>query len=141
MSESPTTSFSLLARIRDLGDGAAWAEFVEVYAPLVYGLARKRQPQGSGDTDVQQVLEEQPMHEDVALWDEECRQRLFTWAADKVRGNFRPATWKAFWQTTVEGCNPKEVGEALGMSLGAVYIAKSRVLAAIKAHLRRLPGD
>ena len=35
-----TTSATLLARVRHLGDAAAWGRFVEVYSPLLYGWAR-----------------------------------------------------------------------------------------------------
>ena len=36
MGEIPATRASLLLRLRDPRDGAAWKEFVELYAPLVY---------------------------------------------------------------------------------------------------------
>ena len=38
----PTTRRSLVLRLRDPRDEAAWAEFVEIYEPLVYRLARKK---------------------------------------------------------------------------------------------------
>ena len=41
MAESPPTRGSLLVRIRDPRDGVAWSQFVDLYAPLVYGFARK----------------------------------------------------------------------------------------------------
>ena len=48
MAEIPATRASLLVRLRDPQDGAAWAEFVDLYAPLVYGYCRK---QGLQDAD------------------------------------------------------------------------------------------
>jgi RNA polymerase sigma-70 factor (ECF subfamily) len=42
-------------------------------------------------------------------------------------------TWKAFWRVTVDGQRPADVADELGMTVGAVYTAKSKVL----AHLRR----
>ena len=38
---APTTQASLLVRLRDARDGDAWGQFVELYAPLVYGFARQ----------------------------------------------------------------------------------------------------
>ncbi|MCE9568091.1 MAG: RNA polymerase sigma factor [Planctomycetes bacterium] len=35
-----TTSASLLARVRQLGDVDAWAQFVRVYSPVLYGWAK-----------------------------------------------------------------------------------------------------
>jgi RNA polymerase sigma-70 factor (ECF subfamily) len=196
MSQSPTTRVSLLARVRDVGDGRAWAEFVDLYAPLVYRLgrrhglqdadaadltqdvlravvgamprfdydfrrgsfrgwlftvarnrlrklfqARRRQPQGSGDPASDAVLQQQPAAEDVARWEREYRERLFGWAAEKARENFRPATWQAFWRTAVGGEDARQVGVSLGMSVGAVYIARNRALARIRQLVQQLEEE
>lgn len=54
-----TTRPSLLLRVRDLADSAAWGEFVEIYAPLVHRYARKRGLQDADAADiVQDVLRE-----------------------------------------------------------------------------------
>ncbi len=196
MSDAPATRPSLLLRLRDPRDGAAWGQFVDVYAPLVYGFARRhglqdadaadltqdvlravataagrleydpergsfrgwlftvarnklrnflaardRQVQGSGDTGVRLLLQEQPGLTESAEWDREYQQRLFAWAADQVRGEFQDATWQAFWQTAVEGKKPAEVAEALGLSVGAVYIARSRVLARLRERIQQLQAE
>jgi RNA polymerase sigma-70 factor (ECF subfamily) len=59
----------------------------------------------------------------------------------RVRGEVQPATWQAFWRTAVEGHSPREAGEALGMSAGAVYVARSRVLARLKEEVQRLQNE
>jgi hypothetical protein len=41
MPEFPDTSHSLIARVKDPGDGVAWAEFLGIYQPVVY-VARYR---------------------------------------------------------------------------------------------------
>jgi RNA polymerase sigma factor (sigma-70 family) len=195
MGDEPATSASLLLRIRDRGDHAAWSRFVEVYQPLIHGFARKhglqeadaadlaqevlravarsvgrldydprrgtfrgwlftvvrnqlrdfrdrqrRQVAGSGNSGVQQLLNEQPTppggpEED---WDREYERRLFTWAAEQVRPTVQPATWQAFWLTAVEGKSGQEVAQALGLSVAAVYLAKSRVMARLKEEIRQL---
>jgi RNA polymerase sigma-70 factor (ECF subfamily) len=196
MSESPTTRLTLLARLRDIGNAQAWSEFVDLYAPLLYRLARRhglqdadaadltqdvlravvhalprlaynpargsfrgwlltvarnqvrkfansrrRRPMGSGSTGIHELLQSQPAPEEEALWEQEYQQRLFEWAAERVRDQFRPATWQAFWLTFVDGKAPREAGEALGLSVGAVYIARNRVLARIRDEVRRHEGD
>jgi hypothetical protein len=45
---SLTTRASLLVSIRDAADAQAWPQFVDIYAPLIYGYARK---QGWQDAD------------------------------------------------------------------------------------------
>jgi RNA polymerase sigma-70 factor (ECF subfamily) len=54
MAAIPPTRASLLVRLRDPRDGAAWAEFVDLYAPLVYGYARKQGLQDADAADLSQ---------------------------------------------------------------------------------------
>lgn len=105
-----------------------------------FRVARSRQCQGSGDSAVQAVLDEQSAHQEETLWEEEYQQQLLAWAADRVRDSFEDATWQAFWQLAVEGKSGKEAAAALGMTLAAVYMAKSRVLARLKEEIHQLLG-
>ncbi len=66
---------------------------------------------------------------------------MFEWACDRVKSEFRDATWQTFWLTAVEAKPVPEVAAQLGMTAGAVYVAKSRVLAAMKAEVARLVGE
>ena len=54
MPEFPETSHSLIARVKDPGDGAAWAEFLGIYQPVVFRMARRR---GLQDADAQDVMQ------------------------------------------------------------------------------------
>jgi RNA polymerase sigma-70 factor (ECF subfamily) len=54
MTDSLSTRASLLVRLRDPRDQAAWGEFVELYTPLVYGYARKQGLQDADAADVTQ---------------------------------------------------------------------------------------
>jgi RNA polymerase sigma-70 factor (ECF subfamily) len=101
---------------------------------------QKRPGQGQGDSAAQALLEQQPAREE-AVWDEEYERRLFAWAADQVRGHFEESTWQAFWQAAVEGKSAKEVARDLGLTVGAVYIAKSRVQARLKDLIRQVRCD
>jgi RNA polymerase sigma factor (sigma-70 family) len=198
MNEAPTTQPSLLIRLRDQGDERAWAEFTEIYGPLLNQLARRkglqdadaqdlvqdvfravaraierynpdpargsfrgwlsriagnliinllaaqrRHPRGTGDTDMQRLLEEQPdlLSEESALFESEYRKRLLSWAAERVRGSFSEAMWQAFWRTAVEGQPVKEVAKSLGMSIGTVYQYKSRVVARIRREIEQFDGE
>jgi RNA polymerase sigma-70 factor (ECF subfamily) len=195
MDESPATRRSLIVKLRDPADTAAWREFAAIYEPWIYRLARRRGLQdadardlcqevfralarsvdrwepargsfrgwlsriarnlminlltrrepfslGSGASGVQDLLEAQPAPDPsaTALFEAEYRRHLFQRAADEVRGEFTPSTWQAFWRTAVEGRPGAEVAAALGLSVGAVYIARSRVLARLKRRIEQL-GD
>lgn len=189
MSDAPATRLSLLVRLCDARDDEAWSQFVEIYAPLVYGYARKhglqdadaadltqdvlqavsgairrldydprrgsfrgwlftvvrnklrdfftaqkRAGRGSGGSDMQQRLQELPAREEdqSAWWDEEYERRVFAWAAEQVRERFSESTWRAFWQTAVEGKTGPQAARELRMSVAAVYLAKGRVMARLK---------
>jgi len=188
MAEIPPTRASLLLRLRDPRDAAAWKEFVELYLPLVYGYARKQglqdadaadlaqevlgavavavgrleydpargsfrnwlftvvrhkltdwqrgqgnRIQGSGDTATQQALEQCPVPQpEAAEWEEEWKRRVFRWACEQVRREITENTWQAFWRTAFEGQPGKQVAADLGLTVGAVYHARSRVLVRLK---------
>ena len=57
---------------------------------------------------------------------------------DLVRVEFENRTWEAFRRIVVDGQSPAEVAAALGLSLPAVYKAKSRVLRRLREELRNL---
>src|ERR1051325_6839875 len=57
MAQIPPTRASLLVRLRDPRDEAAWAEFIDLYGALVYNYARKQGLQDADAADLgQEVL-------------------------------------------------------------------------------------
>ena len=91
-----------------------------------------RRAPSNGTTTVMDFLAQQPSREEEDHWETDYRRRMFAWASDQVRGEFTAKTWDAFWQTAVEDKSGDEVATMLGMSAGAVYIARSRVLARLR---------
>lgn len=60
-------------------------------------------------------------------------------ALEAIRAEFEARTWDAFWRVGVEGRVPADVAADLGMTLAAVYKAKSRVLGRLREVLAELP--
>jgi len=56
MGNLPETSHSLIARVRDPADGAAWMEFLAIYRPVVFRLARSKGMQDSDADDLSQQV-------------------------------------------------------------------------------------
>lgn len=193
MHEPPSTRLTLIRRLVNPEDNAAWETFIDQYAPLLYRYARTKGLQDADAADlVQEVFESVSRHverfeprfrkrsfrrwffriayskfcdlvqrrrrqpkaygdmtereEDVlaegldesSLWEIERRKEVFEAAAREIRPMFQESTWKAFWATAVEGKNPQSVADSLQLSIGAVYIAKSRVMAKLKQRVREL---
>lgn len=91
-----------------------------------------RRAKATGKTTMRQVLHELPQREAEELWNEQHQMRLFQWAAEKAKVDFRETTWLAFWKNAVEHQPAKDVASELNISVGAVHIAKSRGLARIR---------
>ena len=54
---------------------------------------------------------------------------------DLVRAEFEDRTWEAFRRVAIERQSPARVAVELGMSIQAVYKAKSRVLRRLRQEL------
>ena len=191
----PETRNSLILRLPNKGDIEAWDQFVSVYEPLVYRLARakgfqdadaqeivqevfvavsraverwepdpargrfrdwlfriarnlminfltrrKHLPIGSGDSEIAELLENHidPSCEESVTFDLQYRREVFRWAAEQVRDQVKERTWSAFWKTSVDGRAIAEVAGDLGMSVGAVHIARSRVLGRLRETVKTL---
>ena len=70
----------------------------------------------------------------------EAQRILSRRAAELVQAEFEPRTWAAWWKTAVEGRQAADVADEMGMSLAAVYKAKSRVLLRLRQELAGLQG-
>ena len=65
-------------------------------------------------------------------WDEEHDLYVLNCLLELVEEEFEPVTLQAFRRLALDGVSGAEAAQELGLSLGAVYMAKSRVLARIR---------
>ncbi len=182
----PDTRISLIQRLHDGRDTAAWIEFCAIYERAIHRIALKY---GLQDADAREVSQEVLLtisrriqafdvegkgrfrawlsavarnatidllrknrrfstavgelplsleqiaceQDESQLFDLETRKEQFRWAAEQVRQSVAETTWRAFWETAVKGHAGEAVAEQLGLSLGAVYVARCRTLAKIKS--------
>jgi RNA polymerase sigma-70 factor (ECF subfamily) len=118
--------------------------FTVVRNQLLRFRSRQDRPgQGTGSTSAHIRLQEAPSPETSSahLWDLEYERSRFAWAAEQIRPQVKPQTWQAFWNTAVEGRSGEETATDLGMTVAAVYLAKSRVMARLKEQIREVLGD
>src|SRR5690606_37916819 len=102
-------------------------------------VQRGKLPRGVGGTDMLNVLHNlpDPEHKTIVAFDNEYRNEIFHWAAARARGEFQDQTWQAFWRTCVLHEPIAAVAADLKMSMGNMYVARSRII----ARLRRLVED
>lgn len=100
--------------------------------------ARRLRPQASGDSSTHRMLDGQAAGDGADEWELEYQRRLAALAMERVKPEFQDATWQAFWMTAVDGKSAAEVASRIGMSTGAIYVAKSRVLARLKVEVESM---
>lgn len=103
--------------------------------------SKYKHPQGSGDTDMVRFIEDQPAKETTEDWDKEFKKQTLANAMEAVQFEFSEKTWEAFISTAINQESGKDVAERLDLSLGAVYIARSRVTTRLKEWIRRFLKD
>ena len=191
-----TTRLSLIARISDPDDSESWAEFVSLYGPFIYAIARNRglqdadacdlvqdvmrevsrsvsrfdpdpgmgrfrgwlgvitrrmlarffekgrsQVKGAGGTTNLVALSNISTHHEEEIWEQEHQRHVFRWAVERVRNDFTETTWRAFWLTAVESVAARRAAEECDMTVGAVYIAKSRVVSRLRQRVAQVMGS
>ncbi len=73
-----------------------------------------------------------------AAWEAEYQQHLVGQALRLMRADFEETTWKACWQMVAVGRPAAAVAAELGLTVGAVYAAKFRVLQRLRRDLQGL---
>jgi RNA polymerase sigma-70 factor (ECF subfamily) len=183
------TPSSLLERLRQPFDPEAWAQFVTLYAPVIFSWGRRAGLQEADAADlVQEVLvtllrvlptftydrhksfrrwlrtvtlnnwrrrRKHPAGRPVngpggeldpvavpddleAFWETEYQQHLVQQALRIMRTDFEETTWKACWEVVVSDRPAAEVAAELGLTVGAVYAAKFRVVNRLRRELEGL---
>jgi RNA polymerase sigma-70 factor (ECF subfamily) len=92
--------------------------------------ARRLRPMVTGDSDFVALLDqlEDPDSGISRLWDQEHDQHIVRRLLAMIEPQFAPSTWQAFRRVVLEGGQPDAVAAELGLTVNAVFIAKSRVL-------------
>ncbi|MEM9646091.1 MAG: sigma-70 family RNA polymerase sigma factor [Planctomycetota bacterium] len=197
MPEFPDTDPSLIAKIGNHPDHAAWEEFEQLYRPIIFRIARAKglqhadaldlvqqvllsvsmaidrfdphQPESrfrhwlsrvtrnailkalsrgprdraAGGSAVIDVLSEVPSPDAAtdALIHLEQRREIFARAAVQVRREVKESTWLAFEWTVLQQVPIRRAAEILGLSVGNVYAARSRLIRRLRDAIRRFDGN
>jgi len=114
----------------DKGTFRSWLYTVTKHRTFRFLRERQREPVGRGGTTNVQVLHQQGddhcRMDDI--WEQEWRQNALQAAMRQVRPQVEEATWESFRLAALEGVPSQEVADRLGLTVGQVYVNKSRVL-------------
>jgi RNA polymerase sigma factor (sigma-70 family) len=109
---------------------------------LINLVARRPVDMATGRDSHLWLLDQQPASDPTySSLEIEFQRERFRVAADRVQQKVQTNTWKAFWQTAVQQQPIANVAASLGMSEGAVYIARCRVLALLQREVARYRED
>ncbi len=101
--------------------------------------ARKR---GSGRSSIAQALAETPACEDAdEQWRKEKQIQRYRAAAEIVQPQCTATVWQAFYLTAVQDKPIDQTASELGVSVGVVYAARSRVLKRLRAAAQQIEQD
>lgn len=199
MLQSPSdTRASLVLRLRDQNDLAAWDEVLAVYRPLVLRMALKqglqradaedvvqnvfvavfrsvddwlakpqrgrfrswllgicrnvalntlnRHPKGGvgvGGSDaldmLNQLQDSDPKF--ASEFDLEYQRQVYRWAAEQLQKSTNALYWEAFYRTHILGNDIRNVAKELGIEIGTVYVARSRVMSQLKDKVKQYSED
>ncbi len=98
-------------------------------------LQRKRTEAAGEDARLVELATADPVAE---LTEAEYQQALVRRALELMQSDFQTSTWRACWDTVVEGKTPAEAAADLGLTMKAVYLARARVLARLRQELQGL---
>ncbi len=103
---------------------------------------KNRREMGSGSSSFFVILKSVQAEEQfVTEFEEEWNRELLEMAMREVRGRVQEHTWRAFEGMTREGLSGAEVAERLGMKVGAVWVAKSKVQKMLQDTVQRLEAE
>jgi len=129
-----------LERFERRGPGSfrAWVRGITRHKLLDCYRRAERQAAAAGGSTALERLHDIPDPQPGSDEDADEMSGLYRRALDLIRGEFEERTWQAFWLTAVEGREAPAAAAELGMSPVAVRIARSRVLARLRAEADEL---
>lgn len=110
----------------------AWLKRILINRLRDFWKSRGRLAAGGSDVMDQLQKLEDPQSDLSQLWDREHDRHVLAQLLKAAQPHFAPGTWQAFRSVVIERVPAREVAEELGMTVNAVFIAKSRVVSRLR---------
>ena len=107
---------------------------------IVNALTRQPYDQATGGSTANELLLEHPNQnfEFDGTIETEYRREIYLNAANIVRRDIDPETWRAFEMTVIENWSIDEAAVELGKQVGTIYAARSRTIRRLREAVRDL---
>ena len=136
--QSVATHITAFRKEREGDTFRGWLRTITRHKVLDHFRKLGKEPGGTGGTDAQIRFAALPAAE-LSDEDDSSERRadrgVVGRALELIRNEFEHRTWRAFWLTAVEDRVAGDVAIELGISPGAVRVAKSRVLSRLREEL------
>lgn len=140
-----TALFKELPEFRHSGRAGAfrsWLRNICLNRLLGYRRMLATRGRAAGGTEFQEQIlalaSDDPLSAD---WDREHDQAILRYLFELVETQFEPETMAVFRRLSLDGKTTAEVATEFGMSTGAVYVTRSRVLRRLREEGKRLLGE
>lgn len=112
----------------------AWLKTITLNCVRDFWKSKRFRPAATGGSDFGGYLDQlaDPQNPLSQAWDKEHDLHIMTKLLDMIRVQFTETTWEAFKGVALDGSSPDDVARELGITVNAVFIAKSRVLARLR---------
>jgi len=117
-----------------IGAFRSWLRRILVHRLQNHWRGRKHHPPAKGGSSLLEQLHqlEDENSQLSRVGNEQHDRDLIARLMELVRPKFEPKTWEAFRRQMFEGQKPTQVAVDLDMVLGSVYVARNRVLTALR---------
>lgn len=108
-----------------------WLRAITVNCLRDFWRGNRLRPAATGNSDFLQLLDqlEDPQSALSREWDREHDRHVAGRLLELLEPDFEDRTWQAFRRVVLQQQPPEQVARDLGMTVNAVYVAKSKVLA------------
>ncbi len=117
------------------GSFRSWIKSITRNCLLEFWRAKKIHPVATGKTSFQEEINQ--LADDTsdlsAKWNREYDQQVLATLLNQIQNEFKPSTWNAFQLVAIEGISAKAAAEQLSVTVNSIFIAKSRVMARLRA--------
>lgn len=116
------------------GSFRAWLRTITVNCLRDFWKSQRRRRAKTGTNETQEMLDQlADEHSELSgIWNREHDRHVTKYLLELIRPEFSEQTWEAFHRVAVVGDVAKDVAAALGITLNAVYISRSRVLTRLR---------